>query len=384
MRWFLALVLAAAAVCAQTPVQRVSGEVTAVDAAGSKFTVKTDAGTAVEVSYQASTRCLRVPAGVTDSRQWPQIPGGEVAVGDRVVARGAGSGGALQATIILVMAKADVTAQQQAEREEWQKRGVAGLVTAVDAAAKTVTVTLRLRDGSKPLLIETTEKTRFKRYAPDSVRYADAKASSLAEVKVGDQLRALGTRSEDGTKYEAEQIVFGTFDTFAATVVSVDAAARTVVVKALQTRQNVTVHVAAGTLVRRLPEGMAQMLAMRMRGGSAAGGGPAEAGAGPRVGAASGGRQRQGGWSGGPGGPGGEGGHLDLRQMLERLPATDLADLKPGDAVIVSDSKGNDASNVTAITIVAGVEPFLASAPRGRGGQVNLGSWSLDAGMPEE
>ncbi len=384
MRWFAALVLAAAAVCAQTPAQRVSGEVTAVDAAASKFTVKTDAGSTVEVSYQASTRCLRVPPGVTDSHQWQKIAGGDVAAGDRIVARGAESGGVVEATVILVMAKTDVAQRREAEREDWQKRGIVGLVTAVDPAAKTVTVTQRSREGSKPLLITTTDKTLFKRYAPDSVRYADAKASSLAEVKAGDQLRALGTASEDGTKYAAGQVVFGTFDTFAATVLRVDPAAKTVVVRNLQSKQVLTVHAAADTLVRRLPERMAQMLAMRMRGGGAAG-----SGGGARPGAPQAGQQRAGGWAGAPGGSGGPGGaggsgSFDLRQALERLPATELSDLKAGDAVIVSNSRGSDASNVTAITIVAGVEPFLASAPRGQGGQVNLGSWSLDAGMPEE
>lgn len=381
------MVLAAAVVCAQTPAQRVSGEVTAVDAAASKFTVKTDAGATVDVSYEASTRCLRVPPGVTDSHQWQKIAGGDVAAGDRVVARGAESGGVVAATVILVMAKTDVAQKREAEREDWQKRGIVGLVTAVDPAAKTVTVTQRSREGNNPLLITTTDKTLFKRYAPDSVRYADAKASSLEEVKVGDQLRALGTRSEDGAKYAAGQVVFGTFDTFAATVVRVDPAAKTVVVRNLQSKQVLTVHAAADTLVRRLPERMAQMLAMRMRGGGAAG-----VGGGARPGAGQAGQQRTGGWSGGPGGPGGPGGaggaggngSFDLRQALERLRATELSELKAGDAVIVSDSKGSDASNVTAITIVAGVEPFLASAPRGQGGQVNLGSWSLDAGMPAE
>jgi hypothetical protein len=36
-----------------------------------------------------------------------------------------------------------------------------------------------------------------------------------------------------------------------------------------------------------------------------------------------------------------------------------------------------------AITIVAGVEPFLASAPKSAG-VVNLGSWNFDIGMPSQ
>jgi hypothetical protein len=58
--------------------------------------------------------------------------------------------------------------------------------------------------------------------------------------------------------------------------------------------------------------------------------------------------------------------------------------VKKGDAVIVSSAKGSDNSSITAFSFVAGVEPFLAAAPR-TAGQVNLGSWNLDVGGgPEE
>jgi hypothetical protein len=67
------------------------------------------------------------------------------------------------------------------------------------------------------------------------------------------------------------------------------------------------------------------------------------------------------------------------------MPPLSLAELKKGDAVIVSSSKGPDESSVTAFAFVAGVEPFLAAAPRNTGGQVNLGSWNLDVGgAPEQ
>jgi hypothetical protein len=61
------------------------------------------------------------------------------------------------------------------------------------------------------------------------------------------------------------------------------------------------------------------------------------------------------------------------------MPQLSLSELKKGDAVIVSSSKGPGDSAVTAFAFVAGVEPFLAAAPR-TAGQVNLGSWNLDLG----
>jgi hypothetical protein len=66
------------------------------------------------------------------------------------------------------------------------------------------------------------------------------------------------------------------------------------------------------------------------------------------------------------------------------MPQLMLSELKKGDAVIVSSAKVPGDAPVTAFTFVAGVEPFLAAAPRSSG-QVNLGSWNLDiGGGPEE
>ena len=80
------------------------------------------------------------------------------------------------------------------------------------------------------------------------------------------------------------------------------------------------------------------------------------------------------------GGPGGGGG--DLEQMIERMPALNLAELKAGDALIISSTVGAEADKITAITLLAGVEPILTSAPKGRQGMV-LGNWNLGGGSPE-
>ena len=44
---------------------------------------------------------------------------------------------------------------------------------------------------------------------------------------------------------------------------------------------------------------------------------------------------------------------------------------------------GADPNKITAITLLAGVEPILTSAPKGRQGMV-LGNWNLGGGMGVE
>jgi hypothetical protein len=231
------------------------------------------------------------------------------------------------------------------------------------------------------------------------VRFADAKSGTLADIKPGDQVRALGDKSEDGTHYAAEELVSGSFRNVAATVTSIDPATNTMKVMDLTTKKPLLVHVNADSTMRKLPEMMAKMIAMRAAGGAGgAGGGSGNwpgAGGGQRppgapggatsaqTGAPAGGAGGQG--PGAPGGQGGSGGARagrgDMQQMLEHMPAIKLEDLKPGDAIIVSSTAGADPGQVTAITLVAGVEPILSAAPAGsqRAASV-LGSWNLDMG----
>jgi len=59
--------------------------------------------------------------------------------------------------------------------------------------------------------------------------------------------------------------------------------------------------------------------------------------------------------------------------------------LKPGDAIIVSSSASPDPSQLTAITLIAGVEPILTAAPVGsqRGAQM-LNAWNLEVNVGGE
>jgi Cu/Ag efflux protein CusF len=411
----LTAALAAALASAQTPpaLKSVVGEVTSLDASAKQIKVKADDGVSYTIELGDSTNYLHIPPGEKDLKKAIKIALSDVAVGDRLLARGpfTDETKSIAAKTVVVMTKADLAKKQEQDRAEWQKRGIAGTVTAVNADAKEITVKTHGRDG-KDVVVDTSS-AGFRRYAPDSVRFSDAKPSSFAELHVGDSVRALGAKNDDGGRYKAEELISGSFETIAATVVSVNAATGEVVVTDLKTKKPVTIHTNPNTMLRKLDERMATFLARRMRPDAAAGGAPgagagggypgagspgaggagaagaassrppqsqsaAPAGAGASDGAAK--PPFVGGGAGAGGGPARGG---DLQQLLERSPQLALADLKKGDALIISSSKSADGSSMTAFSLVAGVEPFLAAAPR-TAGQVDLGSWSIGAGMPEQ
>ncbi|MGA2739908.1 MAG: hypothetical protein ABSG65_21025 [Bryobacteraceae bacterium] len=358
------------------------GAVEAVDQASGQITLRTDDGKTVTITPHAGARFLRLLAGEKSLANATPITAHDIGAGDRVLARGELSEDktALAASTLVIMTKADIAQKQQTDQAEWRKRGVTGLVTAVDAKTGEVTINTRTAEGTKPLIIVAGEKTTVSRYAPDSVKFADAKPGSLADIKPGDQVRALGAKSEDGTHYQAEELVSGSFRNVAATVTMIDLAANSLKVMDLTTKKALVVRVNSDSTLRKLPEMVAKAIAMRAAGG-APGAGAGAGGPGAQAGQSAGGPPTGAGQAG-PGGPGGmRGGRGDMQQMLERMPAIKLEDLKPGDAIIVSSTEGVDPSQVTAITLVAGVEPILTAAPGGSQRARMLGSWNLDMDM---
>ncbi|MGA2600647.1 MAG: hypothetical protein ABSH09_27080 [Bryobacteraceae bacterium] len=406
MKYWLVLGVALISCLAQpAPPQRKNtvGEVQSADSASNQLKIKTDAGVIYTVTTDERTNFLKVGADL-DLKKAAKIASTDIVTGDRVLSRGVVSEDTktIAASSVVVMTKADVAQKQQKDREEWVKRGVAGTITAINPDTHEITLKT---DAIPPktVAVDVSGKVDYHRYAPGSVKFSDAQPSSFADLKVGDRLRALADKNEEGTRYKAEEIVSGSFRTLAAQIVSVDLTANTVMVKDLSSKdkQPVTIHVNQDTVMKRMPERMAMFMAMRLN-GAAPGGVTPNAGQGaamqgrpqgapPASPAPSGpaGNFAQmgngaGGSAGGPGGGGfGGGGRGDLQQMMERLPKLEIAELKPGDALIISSTNGADRSNLTAITIVAGVEPFLASAPRSAGA-VNLGSWNFDIGMPAQ
>ncbi len=380
---------------AQTPapkLDRVIGAITKIDPGAKQIIVKSDAGALVTATLDEKTFYLRVPPGEKDLKKAARISLDEIAVGDRAYVRGHFSDDqkSIAAAAVIIMTKAELAQRQEHEREEWKTRGLAGPVTAVNPDTKEITIATRSHGVSTPVVVDMGDHVDFRRYSPDSVSFSDAKPSSFAEVKVGDQMRVLGEKSGDGARVKAEAIVFGSFRNIAGVIKSIDPATNEITLTDLVAHKPVTVRVTSDTLMRRLPQGLAMMLAQRVHAAGQGGGGTAAAGTQPATaGGAPPAARPEAAKAGGAGSPGGQWagggmrrGNLDFQDMLERLPPMKVADLKVGDAVMCSGGDGADPSRVTAINLLAGVEPLLTAAPQG--GQQIFGSWNFDTAGPQE
>jgi hypothetical protein len=357
---------------------------------GNAITLTADSGAEVNLVVQDATRMLRTAPGQKDLKGATAMQLQDLQIGDRMLARGsaASDGKSVLASTIIVMTKADVSAKQAQEREDWQKRGVGGLVKTVDAASGTITLSTSAMGISKTVAVHIAKDTIIRRYAPDSVKFDDAKPGTLDQIKPGDQLRARGDRSADGSEMAAQEIVSGTFRNIAGTVISSDPGDGTVKVMDLITKKPVTLKVAADSQMRKLPPEAAQRIAARFRGGqegSPGGNPPSGSPASARAPAAAGGSTGPAKAGESPAGNGGgfRSGGGDFQQMLNRMPAVALKDLQKGDAVMIVASEGSANSQPTAITLLTGVEPILSAAPNSGQAAMLLSPWNLGGGGGE-
>jgi uncharacterized protein DUF5666 len=379
---------------------------------GNSIVLSVEGGSDTNVLVQDGARLLQIEPGETDLKKANPLQLSDLQVGDRILVRGgAGADGkSIMAVSVIAMKKADLAAKHAHDQAEWTRHGIGGLVSAVDATAGTITVSTSAMGATKNVLVHVSKNTVLRRYAPGSVKFDDAAAAPIDQIKAGDQLRARGQRSADGGELTADEIVSGSFRNISGTINSIDAGTSTITVQDLTTKKPVVVKIADTSQLRKLPAPMAQRIAARLKGGTgdeqasgsgvgsapgaapaaapggnAASGGAGNGGARPAAGGSAleqksgdaGGQRGAGGARGGTG-AGGQGG--DLQQAISRMPASNLADLQKGDAVMIVATSDNSGSStgVVAITLLSGVEPILQASPSG---QSILTPWSM-SGAP--
>lgn len=366
----------------------VIGSVAKVD--GQTFTVKTDKGETTTVKFDDRTSFLRIPAGETDVKKAVKAAASEVGAGDRILARVRVEDPTGTPAITLYITKqAEIAQRAQKTREEWQTQAVTGSVKSVDADDKAITISVRAGAGPpRDVILDLSGNVNYQRTNPDTLKY---EPSTMAAIGVGDQVRVLGEKNADNTKIKVEDIAFGSIKTIPVQIKSIDAATGEITATDLASKKPITIAVKPETTMKRLDDATALLLARRMnptfqgggRGARGAGGGGGQNGGGAAP--AADGQAAAGPGGGGRGrGFGGRGGAAaDPSRILESQASIELPDLKPGEPIVVTGSAAKDMSKLTAMTLVAGVDPILRAAPQ-NGPDPLGGNWNFgDAAPPQ-
>jgi hypothetical protein len=161
------------------------------------------------------------------------------------------------------------------------------------------------------------------------VKFSDAIASSIGEIAAGDQVRARGLKSEDGSRVTAEEVVFGSFLTRLGPITAINREAGEIQIQEVTTKKLLTIRVIADSQLKMMPD-MRSMISARPTAHTA------------------------------PPAP------FDIQTTMERLPAARIEDLKVGGSVIVTSTKGARSDTVTAILLLANAD-FLVQMAQGQG-----------------
>jgi len=345
----------------QQKVESVVGVVTDIDQSSKRATIKSDAGEEIRLKTDDNTVCLRIPAGEKTLSKAAPIQFADITIGDRILAHGAKTDQGFVAQRLVVMPVAEVARKREHDLAEWKQRGVGGIVREVNVQTGEITLELRGASAGGRLGIDTT-KASFRRYVAGSLRFEDATASTLAEIKIGDQLRALGDKSADARNFAAEQIVSGAFKTIGVMVTEVDQQKSEVHATTLDQKKPIVVVLNKDSVMHRISPPVAAAIAQR-----------AKTEAGKPAGATPGTPQPAPGQK-----PAGQP-VIDVQQMIDTLPVVPLNDIKLGDVLAVTGAVEKDESRLVAIKLAAGVDLVLKvlAPPPGKPQVVRL-----SAGLP--
>jgi hypothetical protein len=327
-REFLCTLGVASTLAAQAaPPKAILGTVTEFRMTSLEIGIKPDGGALVFFKISTATEVVQVAPGERDLTKAKPVRVTDLELNDRVLVSFVA--GMTEARRIVLISATDIAKRNESERLDWQKRGISGIVTAKNGGE--ITLQMRTPQGPPAIAVAITPKTTIRRYAPDSVKFADAEWSSPAEIAVGDQVRTRGQKSEDGTRLTAEDLVFGTFLSRIGAITAIDREASKITIDDLVTKKPAVIRVTADTQLKALPDFRALF------------GGP-----------------KQGGGHAPPAGF--DQGKLDVAKLLDSVPATTFEKLKVGGAVMVSSTRGSKSDELTAIRIVANADFLIETA----------------------
>ena len=240
-----------------------------------------------------------------------------------------------EARRIVLVSSHDIARRNEAEKLDWQKRGISGI--AASQKGSEITLEVRTPQGAHAATVTVTEKTKIRRYAPDSVKFSEAGASRIEEIVPGDQVRSRGLKSEDGSKVVADEIVFGTFLTRMGAITSINRETGEIQIQEVMTKKPLTIRVTGASQLKMMPD-MRAMLAPRPADHTVSAATPAK---------------------------------FDIQTAMERLPAGKIDDLKVGGSVIVTSTRGMKSDTVTAILLLANADFLVKMAQNSASGGEN-------------
>ena len=319
----------------------VRGTVSSVSS--TQLEIRDDEGKLDIVGIPVDVKVQELTSGHTDLQSAVPANATDISSGDRVViaVNDQPSGPALASKIILMKAT-DAEKARAMSTDDWS-HGVQGFVEAVHPESKTVTIK---RQETEAITVHLDDKAQLLRYASDSVKFADAKPSSLDAIHTGDQFQARGTLAPDRRSFSAIEVIYGSFRNISGRVMSVSSTMDSLTIQDAISHSIQSVALTPNTQIRKLTPAEAKAFLSRVDAASAA-------------------TQPS--------------GSSDLTKLFSTLTPLTPKQLRVGDQVFIAEA--GSAPAITAISILGGVGPILDRL--GSDTAINLEPWNLSSGGPQ-
>jgi hypothetical protein len=306
-----------------------------------QLALKPDTGATQLFPIGPDTEVMRIPPGETTLEHAKPSALVDIAIGDRVLVSFVE--GLAEARRIVVVAAGDIARRNEAERLDWQSRGVTGVVKSKNGDE--VTIDLRTAQAGRTAVIAATAETKVRRYAPGSVKFTAALPSAVSEISAGDQIQARGEKSADGSRITAEDIVFGTFLTKMGSITAVSPEAHQIQIAEAADGRAWTIRITPESQLKALPD-LRAMFAVASSGG--------HGDAAPHTGTEP----------------------PDIAQMLRSLSPARFDDLKVGGGVMLTSTALTSADNakigeLTAIMLLTNADFLVKMSKPAANGQTN-------------
>jgi hypothetical protein len=213
----LSAALTSAVLCQEAPatakaaLDHVIGTITAIDKDAQTVTVQEDKTNTSNVIQLANTKTLlKVEPAAKDLKSAVRITAGDLETGDRVDVRGsklADTPTTMVAKSVILMSGRALAATHEQQAAAWAKAS-SGRVTAIDAVSAKITADVRAGGATQSVTVQTAPATEFTRYSPETGK---PDPSKLAQIQVGDQIKVIGDKNDDGTVITAQRVYSGAF-----------------------------------------------------------------------------------------------------------------------------------------------------------------------------
>lgn len=309
---------------------RVIGTITEIDSSNKCVTIQTASKNSVKVCSNETSSFYQMPINETSLAKAKKINFETIKTGDKSYAKGKVSSDlkTMPAEYIVIIEASEIEEKLKVDQEKWKKFGKTGFVKSIDAANKTIVVQTNSQSPEETLTIDVSPNTvKFLRYPPGKAKFNDAVSSSFTDIKVGDLLKVLLQNNSASNSNIAETVISGYFRTIGGTISAVNYEQGEIQVKDITSKETVTIKFDSTNPIKKMSPDLTNLMIAQTTSKKA---------------------------SPTPGTP-------DVNEIIEKLPATPLSELKKGDMLIISCSADSAQSNVlTSVLALAKAEQYFS------------------------